>query len=153
GLVSLVAAAYITIKVRSGLGGLHPLGGEADLIFTYGRGHTLLMLEDVLSSFITFFYTTITTYLPPELFSFSLSLWKYGPGEIAALQEGYHPQATHLTHYNHLFLWRYFAGVALAVFLIAYRKVLKSFFEQGNTHYLVLFVLMTTTLIGSPTHL
>ncbi len=153
GLVNLVAAVYITIKIRSGLGALHPVGGEADLIFTYGRSHELLMLEDVLSSFITFFFTTITTYLPPEVFSFSLSLWRYGPDEIVALQEGYHPQASHLAHYNHLFLWRYYAGFALALFLIAYWKVVKRFFQQGNTHYLVLFVLMTATLIGSPTHL
>jgi hypothetical protein len=153
GLVSGVAVAYTTIKVRSGLGGLHPLGGEADLIFTYGRGHALLIIEDILSSFITFFFTTITTYLPPELFSFSLSSWKYGADEVVALQEGYHPQATHLAHYNHLFLWRYYAGFALALFLIAYWKVIKRFFSQGTTHYLVLFVLMTCTLIGSPTHL
>jgi hypothetical protein len=153
GLVSLAAVAYTAIKIRSGLGELHPRGGEADLIFTYGSGHKLLMLEDILSSFITFFYTTIITYLPPELFSFSLSLWKYGPGEIVALQEGYHAQATHLTQYNHLFLWRYYAGFALALFLVAYWKVIKIFFKQGDTHHLVLFVLMTCTLIGSPTHL
>jgi hypothetical protein len=153
GLVTSVAVAYITIKVRFGLEGLHPLGGEADLIFTYGRDHKLLMFEDILSSFITFFFTTITTYLPPELFSFSLSLWKYGPEKIVALQEGYHAQAAHLTHYNHLFLWRYYAGFALALFLLAYWKVIKVFFNQGDAHYLVLFVLMTTTLIGSPMHL
>ncbi len=153
GLVSLVAVAYTAIKIRFGLGGLHPRGGEADLIFTYGLDYKLLMLEDILSSFITFFYTTIITYLPPELFSFSLSLWKYGPSRIVELQDGYHAAATHLTHYNHLFLWRYYAGFALAVFLMLYWKVVKTFFKQGDTHYLVLFVLMTCTLIGSPTHL
>jgi len=113
GLVTSVALAYTTIKVLFGLGEWHPLGGEADLIFTYGRDHKLLMFEDILSSFITFFFTTITTYLPPELFSFSLSLWKYGPEKIVALQEGYHAQAAHLTRYNHLFLWRYYAGIRL----------------------------------------
>jgi len=153
GLVTLVAVTYITIKVCSGLGELHPRGGEADLIFTYGSGHKLLMFEDILSSFITFFFTTFTTYLPPQLFSFSLSLWKYGPQEIVALQEGYHAQATHLTHYNHLFLWRYYAGFALALFVTAYWQVVKAFFKEGDTHHLVLFVLMTCTLIGSPTHL
>jgi hypothetical protein len=153
GLVTLVAVAYTTIKAHSGLGELHPRGGEADLIFTYGHDHKLLMFEDILSSFITFFFTTITTNLPPELFSFSLSSWQYGPEEIVALQEGYHAPATHLTHYNHLFLWRYYAGFALALFLTAYWKVTKAFFKSGNTHHLVLFVLMTCTLIGSPTHL
>ena len=152
-VVGAGALAYTTIKVLFGLGELHPLGGEADLIFTYGRDHKLLMFEDILSSFITFFFTTITTYLPPELFSFSLSLWKYGPEKIVALQEGYHAQAAHLTRYNHLFLWRYYAGFALALFLMAYWKVVKTFFKQGNVYHLVLFVLMTSTLIGSPTHL
>ncbi len=36
---------------------------------------------------------------------------------------------------------------------MAYCKVVKAFFEQGKTHHIVLFVLMTCTLIGSPTHL
>src|SRR5215472_14882259 len=67
-LVNSLAVVYVTIKVRSGLGGLHPRGGEADLISTYGSEHVLLIFEDILSSFITFLYTTITTYLPPELF-------------------------------------------------------------------------------------
>jgi hypothetical protein len=153
GSVTLLAVIYVTIKTRSGLGGLHPRGGEADLISTYGGGHVLLIFEDILSSFITFFYTTITTYLPPELFSFSLSSWQYGPDEIVALQEGYHPQAAHLTHYNHLFLWRYYAGFALALFLIAYWRVVRAFVERSDIHHLALFVLMTGTLIGSPTHL
>jgi hypothetical protein len=153
GMITVVAIAYNTIKVRFGLEGLHPRGGEADLVFTYGRGYKLLMFEDILSSFVTFFFTTISTYLPPELFSFSLSSWIYGPEKIVALQEGYHPTATHLVHYNHLFLWRYYAGFALALFLVAYWKVAKVFFKEGETHYLILFVLMTWTLVGSPTHL
>jgi len=153
GLVTLLGVVYVTVKIHSGLGGLHPKGGEADLVNTYGSGYGLLMVEDVLSSFITFFYTTVTTYMPPELFSFSLSSWQYGPDKIVALQDGYHSQATHLTHYNHLFLWRYFAGFALAFFLVAYWKVARDFLKSDETHHLVLFVLMTGTLIGSPTHL
>src|SRR5215813_10976695 len=81
------------------------------------------------------------------------SSWQYGPDEIVALQEGYHPQAAHLTHYNHLFFWRYYAGFALALFFIAYWKVVRAFVERSDIQYLVLFVLMTGTLIGSPTHL
>ena len=152
-LVTLTAVAYSAIKIYTGLGGLHPRGGEADLIFAYGGDHTLLMCEDVISSYFTFFFTTITTYVPPELFSYSLSSWKYGPEKIVAMQEGYHQVATHLTHYNHLFLWRYYAGFLLAVFLWIYGNVIKKFIQQGDTHHLILFVLLTWTLIGSPTHL
>jgi len=152
-LITGVAVVYSGIKIRMGLGGLHPRGGEADLIFTYGRGHVLLMGEDVLSSYITFFFTTIITYVPPELFSYSLSSWLYGPEKIVALQEGYHAPATHLTHYNHLFLWRYYAGFLLAVFLLIYCNVIKKFIRQGDTHHLILFVLLSWTLVGSPTHL
>jgi hypothetical protein len=150
---TVLAVLYVAIKAHLGLAQLHPSGGEADLIFTYGGNHPLLVAEDVLSSFITFFFTTISTYLPPQLLSFSLSLWSYGPDTIVALQEGYHPQASHLAHYNHLFLWRYYAGFALALFLIAYWKVFRVLLQRGQTHHLVLFVLMTCTLVGSPTHL
>ncbi len=151
-VISTVAAAYVTIKNRFGLEGLHPKGGEADLLTTYG-GYHLLMLEDVVSSFFTFFYTTITTYFPPELFSFSLSLWHYGPEKVVALQEGYHPQATHLTLFNHLFLWRYYAGFALAVFLMFYVRVTRALILHVDTHHVILFVLMSVVLIGSPSHL
>ncbi|WOH48871.1 hypothetical protein [Bradyrhizobium sp. sBnM-33] len=148
-----VAIVYIGIKNRFGLEGLHPVGGEADLISTYGFNQSILMIEDVVSSFFTFFYTTISTYLPPQLLSFSLSSWLYGPDEVVRLQEGYHPQATHLTHYNHLFLWRYYAGFFLALFLTAYVRVIRASFQQADVHYVILFVLLTATLIGSPTHL
>jgi hypothetical protein len=152
-LVTTTAAGYIGVKMIFGLRGLHPRGGEADLIFTYGREHVILMLEDIISSFFTFFFTTITTFVPPELFSFSISSWIYGPEKIIALQEGYHPQATHLTHYNHLFLWRYYAGFLLAVFLFVYVKVIRKLVVVRDMHNLILFVLLTCTLIGSPTHL
>jgi hypothetical protein len=152
-LVTTTAAIYIGVKMIFGLGGLHPRGGEADLIFTYGRDHVILMLEDIISSFFTFFFTTITTFVPPQLFSFSISSWIYGPEKIIALQEGYHPQAIHLTHYNHLFLWRYYAGFLLAVFLFLYVRVIRKLVVVRDMHNLILFVLLTCTLIGSPTHL
>jgi hypothetical protein len=152
-MVTAAAASYVIIKVATGLEGLHPRGGEADLILTYGRDYVLLMVEDVISSYFTFYFTTISTYLPPEVLSFSLSSWIYGPNKIVALQEGYHSNASHLAHYNHLFLWRYYAGFMLAVFLFLYWNALKRFFSRGSTHDLILFVLMTCTLIGSPTHL
>lgn len=151
--VTALAVTYSLVKVRFGLDGLHPKGGEADLILTYGRAYPLLMAEDILSSFVTFFYTTVSTFFPPELFSFSLSSWVYGPAKIVELQEGYHPQATHLTHYNHLFMWRYYAGFVLALFLVAYWRVLVRLWREPNSHYLTLIILMTATLIGSPTHL
>ena len=150
-LINSIAAVYLGVKIIFGLGGLHPRGGEADLILTYGREHVILMLEDIISSFFTFFFTTITTYAPPELFSFSISSWIYGPEKIIALQEGYHPQATHLTHYNHLFLWRYYAGFLLAVFLFVYIRVVRKLVVVRDTHNIILFVLLTCTLIGSPT--
>lgn len=151
-LVTVAAFVYIAIKVAADLEALHPKGGEADLITSYGR-YRLLMVEDLVSSYFTLFYTTLTTYFPPELFSFSLSLWHYGPQQVIALQEGYHAQATHLTYYNHLFLWRYFAGFALAIFLWAYWKVVVIFVQRREVHHLILFVLMTSVLVESPSHL
>ena len=152
-LITTVAFIYVAIKSAAGLESLHQRGGEADLIFAYGSDHKFLIAEDMLSSFFTFFFTTISTYLPPEFFSFSLSSWTYGPEKIVALQEGYHPQATHLAHYNHLFLWRYYAGFFLAIFVMGYAKVIRRLVQGRNEYDLVLFILMTATLIGNPTHL
>ena len=156
GLLALstgVAVVYITVKATAGLDGLHPKGGEADLLSTYGADHVILALEDIVSSYFTFFFTTITTYFPPELFSFSLSSWIYGPNKIVELQEGYHAVASHLVHYNHLFLWRYYAGFLFALFLMWYFHAVKNLFTRGDTHSMIIFVLLTCTLVGSPTHL
>lgn len=151
--VTALAIVYSLVKIRFGLQGLHPKGGEADLITTYGRRYVILMAEDMLSSFITFFFTTISTYFPPQFFSFSVSSWLYGPARVVELQEGYHREATHLTHYNHLFMWRYYAGFSLAIFLVMYWRVVRNIWRKPNAHYLTLLILMTATLIGSPTHL
>lgn len=150
---STIAIAYFAIKKHYGLDGLHPVGGEADLITTYGFDHKTLMIEDIVSNYFTFFFTTITTYFPPQIFSFSMSSWLYGADGVVRLQEGYHPQATHLTHYNHLFLWRYYAGSFLALFGLAYVGVIKRLFSSFEEKWLVVFVLLTITLIGSPTHM
>ncbi|MBV9471240.1 MAG: hypothetical protein JOZ57_18525, partial [Abitibacteriaceae bacterium] len=143
---TVISLIYVIIKYKAGLDGLHQRGSEADLILTYGFDHKLLMIEDMISSFFTFFYTTVSTYLPPELFSYSLSSWIYGPEKITTLQEGYHSEATHLTHYNHQFLWRYYAGFSLALFAVGYTKVIRRLFRLRQPYYLVLFVLMTATL-------
>ncbi len=154
GLITFLALIYITIKFKFGLdNSFATKGQESDLIFNYGEKYILLAFEDFISSYFTLFFTIITTYFPPELFSYSLSSWIYGPEKIVALQEGYHSQATHLVHYNHLFLWRFYAGSFLAIFIMLYFKVISKFISRFSTHDIILFVLMTCILVGSPTHL
>jgi len=148
-----MALTYIGVKVTFGLEGLHPRGGEADLVLTYGAKFMILGFEDFISSFFTFFYTTISTYLPPWLFSFSNSLWSFGPDKVVALQEGYHPAASHLVLYNHLFLWRFYAGFSLAFFLMWYWKSFRRLNRDFDGHSIIIFVLMSCVLMGSPTHL
>lgn len=152
-MTTVVALTYIAVKAAFGLGGLHPRGGEADLVVTYGHKYIILAIEDLVSSFFTFFYTTVSTYLPPWLFSFSNSLWKFGPEKVVALQEGYHPQASHLVLYNHLFLWRFYAGFALAFFLMWYWKSFRLLNRDFNRHSIIVFVLLSCIVVGSPTHL
>ncbi len=152
-LSTFMAIVYILVKVAYGLADLHPKGGEADLLITYGPSYPALIVEDMISSFFTFFYTTFSTYLPPELFSFSVSLWKYGPETVVALQDGYHPQASHLVLYNHLFLWRFYAGFTLALVLIWYWRAARRLANGPTDHDITIFVLLSCLLIGSPTHL
>ena len=152
-MLTVVAVIYVVVKLVAGIGSLHPRGGEADLVVTYGIRHVYLIIEDMVSSFFTFFYTAVTTYIPPELFIFSQSTWRYGADKVVALQEGYHPTHAHLVHYNHVFLWRYYAGFALCGFIVLYGRILGLLRNSPNSYVVAAFLFLTATLVGSPTHL
>jgi len=147
-VVTLVACAYVGVKRSYGF--THTSGSESDIIFNYA--HTTLAVEDVISNFFTIFYTVVTNYTPPFLVS-SNSLRAYGHEELIAAQGGYHAAQSHLVPYNHLFLWRFYAGMAATVFIGALALLVRRTWLEPTRERIVLIALMLMTLTGSPTHL
>jgi hypothetical protein len=149
---SLAALAYVIIKVNVSYATLHAPGLEADTVFNYRGRYLLIGAEDVIANVITLFFTAITTYWPPQLFNFSLSSWYFGNNTIISLQNGYHPTHTQLVAYSHLFLWRFYAGIAFALFGLMYARVIRWLIRDPTPPSLSVFVFMTAILLGSPTH-
>lgn len=127
-------------------------GEEHDLVFNYGIKYLPLIIEDIISNIFTFFYTVIITYIPP-IFSFSNSFLLYGPKTINLLQNNYDHIHYSLTAYNALFLWRFYAGFAMAVFLFYMVKLGKYLWVGFNRDYFYLFLFMLMILFGAPAHI
>lgn len=127
-------------------------GEEHDLIINYGHHYGLLILEDLISNFFTFFYTTIITYLPAQL-TFSNALMYYGPQTIMNLQNGYDSPYAQLVAINALTLWRFYAGVCVSIFVYYFWRVAKRLFTAFDSDYFFLFLFMGMVLIGSPAHM
>jgi hypothetical protein len=149
---TITAIIYIMIKVWFAYTTLHSPGLEADLIFNYPLKYLIMGVEDVINNIITSLFMTVTTYLPPTLFNFSVSSWFYGGQTIVQQQNGYDPNNTYLVAYSAMFMWRYYAGIAFTLFTILYMRVIKAMLANFNSQNITWFVLMTLTFIGSPTH-
>jgi len=147
-IVTLTAIAYVGVKRACGWGQVP--GSESDVVFNYP--HKIIAAEDVISNFFTIFYTVLSNYSPPFLVS-SNSLWRYGGEELIRLQSGYHASESHLAAMNHLFLWRFYAGVAATLFVAALAWVGTKAYRLRSRNWVILYVLMLMTLTGSPTHL
>src|SRR5207244_12623466 len=74
-----------------------PTRRSSDLVvLNYGASRARVAGEDVIAHFFTLFFITISTYLPPYLFSGSTSSWHYGTQNLIELQNGYHAEKAHL---------------------------------------------------------
>jgi hypothetical protein len=149
---TLAAVAYIAIKVAGSFHSLHRPGLEADVVFNYTAKYGLIGFEDVLVNIFTFFFTTVSTYFPAQFCSYSLSSWYYGEDDIVRLQAGYHASHTRLVLHSHMFLWRFYAGVALAFFAYWFYRVARKVVACPNPAAISCFLFMTMTMVGSPTH-
>jgi hypothetical protein len=127
-------------------------GEEHDLVFNYGLKYWVLIVEDVISNFLTCFYSTIITYLPPQI-TFSNALLLYGAAPINEMQNGYDKPYTYLAATNALFLWRFYAGILASIFVFYLWKISKKLFTHFNRDYLFLYIFMMMVLFGAPAHL
>jgi CDP-diglyceride synthetase len=148
-IITVTAVFYILIKHRFGYG--QHRGSESDVVFNYGFKNFSLVIEDVISNFITIFYTTLTTFIPPQ-FVASNSLWHLGSEKLISLQHGYNSQNMVLVPMNALFLWRYYAGITLAVFVFHMYKVAKKAVKKLDKNSALILIFMTMILFSGQTH-
>lgn len=121
-LVSICSFLAVYVVIRSLYAGEHlSPGTEEELIFTHKQ--FALMLDDLVNNFFTFLYMVLTNFLPPiPYLDGSQTLIMLDKTTILAGQNGYHPSHTELVWYSHVFMWRYAAGIVIAVFFAyAYR--------------------------------
>jgi hypothetical protein len=109
----MVLGIYLAVRLQTPGQFLRP-GAEEELLITYQ--YFPLLAEDFIVNFFTLLYVSLTNYLP-SFFTSSNSLTYLGAPTIIAEQYGYDPAHQQLVLMNHLFLWRFYAGVAATIFL------------------------------------
>lgn len=81
-----------------------------------------------------------------------LPLFSVGPANVAATQNGYHPECTQLTYYSHLFSWYLPVGMACVLFAQAIIKNLRTCFRSCEKSNYITLALLLMLLCGSLTH-
>lgn len=146
-VMTVVGGVYVYVKSHFGYG--QTLGSESDVVFNY---KTLApAVEDVISNVFTHLYIVLTMFLPPVFVS-STSLLTVGADQLVADQYGYHAPFLYLVPMHHVFLWRYYAGIAFAIFAYALVRCLRKSWIEPKTESIVLCVFMLMVAIGGPTH-
>jgi hypothetical protein len=145
--MTIVGGVYVYIKTLAGYGQVR--GAESDVVFNY----TWLApaIEDVISNVFTHLYIVLTMFLPPVLVS-STSLLTVGPQQLVAEQYGYHLPAQYLVAMHHVFLWRYYAGIAFAVLVGAVALCIRRSWIEPGARWIVPCVFLIMVAVGGPTH-
>src|SRR3954467_15729745 len=112
-IISCAGLVYIITKILVGYG--QAPGMESDVVLNYP--FLAPAIEDFLSNAFTNFYMALTNFLPPSLVS-STAFYQLGAEKLVELQHGYHAPFSYLVPMHYLFAWRYFAGMAVAVYVI-----------------------------------
>jgi len=144
-----VLGCYLAIRLRYFHQYLTP-GAEEEFIFTYRSG--TLIVEDVIANFFTLLYMTLSNYLP-SFVSSSNSLTYLDSQIIIAEQHGYHAAKGHLIVMSHHFLWRFYAGVGVTLFLSLMGWAMFSAWRKPEAIYAVIAVLALMVIAGFATHL
>lgn len=126
------------------------LGEEEELLLTYSS--PILMIEDLVTNFFTLLYMSLANYLPSFVTS-SNSLTHVGPELILSEQHGYHARYQNLVLMNHLFLWRFYAGVAVTIFIAFQIRSISQAWHSPEWSHVIIAVLMLMVMTGFTTHL
>ena len=145
--VTLAGLVHTVVKIRLGYGQVP--GSESDLVLNYG--HLAPAAEDILSNALTHLYIAATNFLPPGLV-WSTALYRFGAGQLAGFQEGYHPSGNHLVPLHYLFLWRYSAGAVSVLFAYWLVRAIRRSRASWSPDHLGLALCLLMVVVGSPTH-
>jgi hypothetical protein len=150
GAATCVGVLYIFIKMQFSSNQIIAEGAEEDVIFNYP--YLILAVEDFISNLVTNFYLAISNFLPPFMVG-SNSQFLFGSDQLIALQNGYHPDYAYLIPMQHLFFWRYYAGMWFSAFIYLLIRFSKKAFRSISLNYLALAIFIIMIFVGSPTHL
>ena len=150
-VIAAVLAAYLAVRMRVARQYV-TAGAEEELLVTYRQWS--LVIDDLIANFFTLLYMSISNYLPSFVTS-SITLSILAPAEIKASQNGYHSAYQHLIVMNHLFLWRFHAGVLVTLFLGGLVWALRRSWswQTGNVKAAIVVALGLMVLGGFSTHL
>ena len=148
-MMTAVGAAYVIVKVFLGYG--QSRGMEADIVLNYPFAAPAI--EDVIANVLTNFYMAVTNFLPPSLVS-STAFYQLGGDRLVELQHGYHAPFSYLVPMHYLFFWRYFAGVAITIYLVVLARLLRRCWHEPTANRLVLITFLLLLGVGGagPTH-
>jgi hypothetical protein len=149
GATLVVLVAYLVVRLRLVSEYLNP-GSEEELLVTYQS--KILLVDDLIANFFTFLYTVLDNYLP-SFVSSSNSLVYLGKDTILAEQHGYDQPQQALIIMHHLFMWRFYAGVLVTLFVGFAVTVLVQAWRAAPGGTAMLAGLCVMILAGFSTHL
>jgi hypothetical protein len=145
--MTAVGVAYIVTKIIVGYG--QTPGMESDVVLNYPS--LAPAVEDVVSNAFTNFYMAATNFLPPSLVS-STAFYQLGGEKLVELQHGYHAPFSYLVPMHYLFAWRYFAGMAVAIYLIVMAGLIRRCWIEPTADRLALILCLLLMGVAGPTH-
>jgi hypothetical protein len=145
--LTLVGIAYVYVKVHFGYG--QTAGSESDVVFNYPM--LAPAVEDVFSNIVTHLYVALTAFLPPVFLS-SPTLFRLGGDGVVALQNDYHAPFSYLVPMHYLFFWRYFAGAAFVLVILALVKTIRRSWLRPSPDAVALSLFLIMIGTGGPTH-
>ena len=149
GVTVVVLFCYLIIRLQFAGQFVKP-GQEEELLLNYS--YLILKLEDFIVNFMTFLYVTLTNYLP-SFVSSSNSLTYLGSEIIVREQHGYHESHQHLVVMSHLFLWRFYSGIAVTLFFGVLAYLLMRSWQRPSTRNAIIVALLLMVMTGFSTHL
>ena len=142
----LLCTVIVYLMIKMSIGFYFGQGRESELWLYYKSFPAIL--SDFPGKVITYFYAALSLVLPPDLTG-SSALYRYGPEWILNQQNYYHQQMQFLTYMNHIFLWRYYAGIAFALALVALWKTWRGLLQVIGWRQWLAFFCLVMLLFGS----
>jgi len=147
GVFTAAGILYVLVKVNVGYG--QGAGSESDIWLNYGSAW--LMADDVIANVFLHPYLSLSNFLPP-MFVGANALFRLGPGPLIESQHDYHTDSIYLVGMSQVFFWRFYAGAALVLLLVAIRRTTMLMWRRPSAWTLALLVCLLMILVPGSTH-